>query len=76
MLQRLPIPPAQGKTGTTSENWLNENRQIICSLYRANEITKKVYNNIMNSLDHTLCHISQIILNIFKKNMEKRQLII
>ena len=50
MLQRLPIPPAQVKTGTTSENWLNENRQIICSLYRANEITKKVYNNIINSL--------------------------
>ena len=50
MLQRLPIPPAQVKTGTTSENWLNENRQMICSLYRANEITKKVYNNIINSL--------------------------
>ena len=41
---------AQGKTGNTSENLLNEIRQIICSLYRAKEITEKVHNNIMNSI--------------------------
>ena len=35
MLQRLPIALAQVKTGNTSENLLNEIRQIICSLYRA-----------------------------------------
>ena len=40
MLQRLPIALAQVKTGNTSENLLNEVRQIICSLYRAKEITK------------------------------------
>ena len=39
-LQRFPIPLTQ----------VNEIRQIICSLYRAREITKKVYNNIMNSI--------------------------
>ena len=50
MLQRLPIALAQVKTGNTSENLLNEIRQIIYSLYRAKEITKKVYNNIMNSI--------------------------
>ena len=50
MLQRLPIAPAQAKTGNTSENFLNEIRQIIFSLYQAKEITKKVYNNIMNSI--------------------------
>ena len=50
MLQRLPIALAQVKTGNTSENLLNEIRQIICSLYRAKKITKKVYNNIMNSI--------------------------
>ena len=46
--QRLPIPLAQVKADNTSENLLNEVRQIIYSLYRAKEITKKVYNNIMN----------------------------
>ena len=50
MLQRLPIAVAQVKAGNTSENLLNEIRQIIYSLYRAKEITKTVYNNIMNSI--------------------------
>ena len=50
MLPRLPITLAQVKAGNISENLLNEIRQIIYSLYRANEITKKVYNNIMNSV--------------------------
>ena len=50
MLQRLPIALAQVKGGITSENLLNEIRQIIYSLYRAKEITKNVCNNIMNSI--------------------------
>ena len=50
MLQRLRIALAQVKAGNTSENLLNEIRQIIYSLYRAKEITKKVYSNIMNSI--------------------------
>ena len=50
MLHRLPIALAQVKVGNTSENLLNEIRQIIYSLYRAKEITKKVYNNTMNSI--------------------------
>ena len=50
MLQRLPIALAQVKASNTSENLLNEIRKIIYSLYRAKEITKKVYNNIMNSI--------------------------
>ena len=48
MHQRLPIAIAQVKAGNTSENLFNEIRQIIYSLYRAKEITEKVYNNIMN----------------------------
>ena len=32
MLKRLPIAPAQVKAGNTSENLLNEIRQIIFSL--------------------------------------------
>ena len=50
MLQRLPIALAQVNTANTSENLLNEIRQIIYSLHWAKEITKKVYNNIMNSI--------------------------
>ena len=49
-LQRLPIALAQVKVGNTSENLLNTIRQIIYSLYRAKEITKKVYNNIIYSI--------------------------
>ena len=56
MLQRLPIALAQKKTNNTSENLLNEIIQIKYSLqkkkkfYKAKEITKKVYNSIMNSI--------------------------
>ena len=50
MFQRLPIALTQVKAGNTSENLLNKIRQIIYSLYWAKETTKKVYNNIMNSI--------------------------
>ena len=50
MLQRLPIGLAQIKAGNTSQNLLNETCQIIYSLCQSKEITKKVYNNIMNSI--------------------------
>ena len=41
IVQRLPIALAQVKAGNTSENLLNEIRQVIYSLYQAKEITKK-----------------------------------
>ena len=50
MPQRLPIALAQVKTGNTTENLLNEIKQIIYSLYQAKEITKRAYNNLMNSV--------------------------
>ena len=50
MLQRLPIALAQVEAGNTSENLLIEIRQIIYSFYRAKEVTKKTYSNIMNSI--------------------------
>ena len=50
MLKRLPIALAQVKAGNNSENFLNEIRQIVYSLYQSKEITKKVYNNLINSL--------------------------
>ena len=40
----------QVQEGDTSEILLKEICQIIYSLYRAKEITKKVYSNIMNSI--------------------------
>ena len=49
-LQRLPIALAQVKAGNNSENLLNEIRQIVYSLYRSKEIIKKVYNNIIKSI--------------------------
>ena len=50
LLQKLPIALAQVKTGNNSENLLNEIRQIFYSLYQSKEITKKVYNNIIMSI--------------------------
>ena len=50
MLKRLPIALAQIKAGNNSETLLNEIRQIVYSLYRSKEITKNVYNNIINSI--------------------------
>ena len=50
MLQRLPIALAQVKAGNKSENLLNEIRQIVYSLSQSKEITRKVYNNIIKSI--------------------------
>ena len=50
MLQRLPIALAQVKAGNNSESLLNEIRQIVCPLYQSKQITKKVYNNIIKSI--------------------------
>ena len=50
MLQRLPIALTQVKAGKTSESLLNEIKQIIHSVHRSKEVTKKVYNHIMNSI--------------------------
>ena len=50
MLKRLPRALALVKAGNNSESLLNEIRQIGYSLYRSKEITKKVYNNIINSI--------------------------
>ena len=49
-LKHYQIAPAQVNIGNASENLLNKICQIIYFLYWAEEITKKVYNNIMNSI--------------------------
>ena len=51
MLKRLPIALAQVKAGNNSERLLNEIRQIVYSLYQSKQITKKVYNNIIKSIN-------------------------
>ena len=51
MLQRLPIALEQVKAGNNSESLLNEIRQIVYSLYQSKQITKKVYNNIIKSIN-------------------------
>ena len=51
MLQRLPIAIAQIKAGNISENLLNEMHKIIYSLYWEKEVTKKIYKNLMNSIN-------------------------
>ena len=44
LLQRLPIAL------DNLESLLNEIRQIVYSLYQSKEITQKVYNNIIKSI--------------------------
>ena len=50
MLQGFPIALAEVQARNNSENLLNEMGQIIYSLYRSKESTKKVYNSIIKSL--------------------------
>ena len=50
MHQRLPIALVQAKAGNNSENLSNEIRQIVYSFYQSKEITIKVYNNIIKSM--------------------------
>ena len=50
MLQTLPIALAQVKAGNNSESLLNEIRQIVYISYQSKQIIKKVYNNIIKSM--------------------------
>ena len=51
MLQKLPIALAQVKAGNNSESLLNEIRQFVYSLYQSKQITEKVYNDIIKSIN-------------------------
>ena len=48
MLSRLPITLAQLKAGNNSEKLKNEIRQLLYTLYRSKNLTKQVYNNLIN----------------------------
>ena len=54
MLHRLPKALAQVKASNMSDNWLNEIKQIVYSLYRANNIIKNVYDNIIKSIKYNI----------------------
>ena len=51
MLQSLPIALPQVKAGNNSESLLNEIRKIVYSLQQFKQTTKKVYNNIIKSIN-------------------------
>ena len=51
MLQRLPLTLAQVTSSNNSESLLNNMRQIVYSLHQSNQITNKVYNNIIKSIN-------------------------
>ena len=50
MLQRLTTVLPQVKAGNNSKYLLNEIKKTVYSLYQSKEITKKVYNSIIKSI--------------------------
>ena len=48
MLSRLPITLAQLKAGNNSEKLINEITEILYFLYRSKNMTKQVYNSLIN----------------------------
>ena len=50
MITRLPILLAQKQAGNNSQTLNNEIRQIIYCLYRSKNLSKTVYNHLINSI--------------------------
>ena len=50
MLSRLPISLAQLKAKNNSKKLKSEIRQLLYSLYRSKKLTKKIYNNLINTI--------------------------
>ena len=50
MVQRLSLALARLRAGNTPEKLLNQIIETPYLFYREKEITKKAYNNIMNSI--------------------------
>ena len=48
MLSRLPVSLAQLQAGNNSNKLKNEIRQLLYSLYRSKNMTKQVYNSLIN----------------------------
>ena len=50
IFSRLPISLAQLQAGNNSEKLKNEIRQLLYSLYCSKNMTKQVYNNLVNCI--------------------------
>ena len=50
MITRLSILLAQLKAGNNSQKLKNEIRQIVYSLYRSKNLSKTIYNSLMNTI--------------------------
>ena len=50
IIQRLPIALAQVRAGNNWESLLIETRKLVYSLYQSKEITKKIHNSIIKSM--------------------------
>ena len=50
MLSRLQIILLQLKAGNNSEKLKNEIRQLLYYLYRANKMTKTIYNKLIKTI--------------------------
>ena len=50
VITRLPILLAQKQTGNNSQKLNNEIRQIIYSLYRSKNLSKTIYNHLINNI--------------------------
>ena len=50
MITRLPILLAQLKAGNNSNKLNNEISQIVYSLYRSKNLSKTVYNHLVNDI--------------------------
>ena len=66
-LKRLLIVLAQVKAGNNSESFLNEIRQIVYSLYQSKQITQKIYNNIIKSIQQ---HIKMSTIFMKSENIK------
>ena len=50
LLRRLPILLAQKQAGNNSQKLNNEIRQIIYSLYSSKNMSKTIYNHLINNI--------------------------
>ena len=50
MITRLPILLAQLKAGNNSQKLRNEIRQLLYLLYRSKNLSKTIYNSLMNTI--------------------------
>ena len=69
MLQILTIALAQVKASNASEKLLNEIYQIKNSLCREKQVTRNVYNNVMNL---TKFYKADLILSVFMNSKNSK----